>query len=46
MKELHEKMSALYDEQWAQYSMIRINIVGVRQNAIGLINLAKSLPGD
>ena len=46
LKELHEKMSALYDEQWAQYSMIRSNIVGVRQNAIDLINLAKSLPGD
>ena len=46
LKELHEKMSGLYDDQWAQYAMIRSNIVGVRQNSIDLINYAKTLTPD
>lgn len=45
-KELHDKMSALYDEQWGQYKMIRDNIVGVRENSIDLIKYARSLPAD
>lgn len=45
LKELHEKMGEIYDEQWANYAMIRENIVGVRQNSIDLIKFAKQQPG-
>jgi flavin-dependent dehydrogenase len=45
LKELYEKLSGMYDEQWAQYTMIRKSIVGVKENALELIRYGKSLPG-